>query len=70
MHSQDWTKPQLLLEQPGYFLWYPSLQPMDTLEDIQNKNTCLRLGQRARLFVKNIQPEKSEYRSEFIIEFK
>lgn len=70
MHSQDWTKPQLLLEQPGYFLWYPSLQPMDTPEDIQNKNTCLRLGQRARLFVKNIQPEKSEYRSEFIIEFK
>ena len=69
MHSQAWTKPKLLLDQPGYFLWYPSLQPMDTPEDIQNKYTCLRLGQRARLFIKNITPEKSEYKSEYIIEF-
>lgn len=68
-NSQDWTKPELLYERPGYFLWYPSLQPMNTPEDIQNKHTCLRLGQRARLFIKNIRPEKSEYLSEHIIEF-
>jgi len=68
-NSQEWTKPQLLLDKPGYFLWYPSLQPMNTPDDIQNKNTCLRLGQRARLFVKNIKPEKSMYMSAHIIEF-
>ncbi|HJZ39275.1 MAG TPA: hypothetical protein VJ203_02825 [Bacteroidales bacterium] len=27
------------------------------------------LGRRARLFVKNIQPERSEYMSEYVIEF-
>jgi hypothetical protein len=43
---------------------------MNTAEDIEKKRTCLRLGQRARLFVKNIKPEKSEYKSEHIIEFK
>lgn len=68
-NSQDWTKPQLLLDKPGFFLWYPSLQPLNTPEDIAAKNTCLRLGQRARLFVKNIKPEKSEYKSEHILEF-
>lgn len=70
LHSQEWTKPKLLLDKPGYFLWYPSLQPMNTPEDIAQKRTCLKLGQRARLFVKNIKPEKSEYKSEHIIEFK
>jgi hypothetical protein len=69
MNSQEWTKPQILLDKPGFFLWYPSLQPMNTPEDVANKYTCLRLGQRARLFVKNIRPEKSEYLSEYIIEF-
>jgi len=69
MQSQTWSKPKLLLDKPGYFLWYPSLQPMNTPDDVANKHTCLRLGQRARLFVKNIRPEKSEYKSEHIIEF-
>jgi hypothetical protein len=68
-NSQKWTKPQLLLDKPGYFLWYPSLQPMNTPEDIAAKRTCLKLGQRARLFVKNIKPERSEYLSEYLIEF-
>jgi hypothetical protein len=70
MNSQEWTEPRLLLDKPGYFLWYPSLQPMNTPEDIANRNTCLKLGQRARLFVKNIKPEKSDYLSEYVIEFK
>jgi hypothetical protein len=68
-NSQQWTKPQLLLDKPGYFLWYPSLQPMNSPEDIAARRTCLRLGQRARLFVKNIKPERSDYMSEYIIEF-
>jgi hypothetical protein len=33
--SQEWTTPQLLFDRPGYFLWYPSLQPMNTEEDIR-----------------------------------
>lgn len=69
LHSQEWTEPQLLFERPGYFLWYPSLQPFNSREDIENKNTCLRLGQKARLFIKNIRPERSEYMSMHIIEF-
>ena len=69
MHSQDWTVPQLLFERKGFFLWYPSLQPFNSPEDIQQKNTCLRLGKKARLFIKNIKPEKSDYMSMHIIEF-
>ena len=42
---------------------------MNTPEDIANKNTCLKLGKKARLFIKNILPEKSEYMSMHIIEF-
>jgi hypothetical protein len=40
---------------------------MNTEEDIKNKNTCMKLGQRARLFVKD--SEANEYSSMFIIEF-
>lgn len=69
MQSQGWSKPQLLLDKPGFFLWYPSLQPMNTPDDVANRYTCLRLGKKARLFVKNIKPEKSEYLSEYVIEF-
>lgn len=67
--TQEWTKPQLLLDMPGYTLWYPSLQPMDTPEDVSNRYTCLRLGRKARLFVKRLGPAGDEYASEHIIEF-
>ncbi|QOI98842.1 MAG: hypothetical protein HRU69_06090 [Flammeovirgaceae bacterium] len=63
----QWTTPQQLLTKPGRVLWYPSLQPMNTPEDVENKNTCLKLGKRARLFVKD--SEANEYSSEYIIEF-
>ncbi len=68
-HSQQWTKPQQVLDKPGHILWYPSLQPMNTEEDIENKNTCVKLGKRARLFFKDMEGPKSEYLSEYIIEF-
>lgn len=67
--TQAWTKPQLLFEKEGYILWYPSLQPLNTPEDIQNKYTCLRLGKKARFFVKRIKPGDDSYASEHIIEF-
>ena len=68
-HSQMWSKPKLLLKKEGYFLWYPSLQPTDSKEDIENRYTSLRLGQKARLFVKYLKPNNDRYMSEYIIEF-
>jgi hypothetical protein len=68
-NSQQWSKPKLLLQKPGHVLWYPSLQPMNTEEDVKAKNTCLRLGKKARLFVKDMQGPNAEYSSEYIIDF-
>lgn len=70
-HSQQWSTPQLLLNKPdGHVLWYPSLQPLNTPADVAGKNTCLHLGQKARLFIKDNQKDTSEYLSEYIVEFK
>jgi hypothetical protein len=68
-NSQQWSKPQLLLDKPGFIVWYPSLQPMNTAEDIANKNTCLRLGQEARLFYKAMTKDTAVYVSEYKIRF-
>ena len=42
---------------------------MNTADDVANKRTCLKLGQKARLIVKDIQKDKSKYLSEYVIEF-
>jgi hypothetical protein len=68
-NSQHWTQPQLLVSRPGHTLWYPSLQPLNTPEDIANRRTCLKLGRQARLFFKDNQPDRSDYVSEYMIEF-
>lgn len=68
-HSQQWSKPQLLLDKPGHILWYPSLQPLNRPEDITNKYTCLRLGQSARLFYKDMTKDTAVYLSEYLIRF-
>lgn len=68
-NSQDWTTPRLLISRPGHILWYPSLQPMDKQDDIENKYTCLRLGQEARFYFKDMYDDKAEYISEYIIRF-
>lgn len=68
-NSQQWSKPQLLVSRPGKILWYPSLQPLNTAEDIANKYTCVRLGKKARLFFKEMEGERSEYLSEYMVEF-
>lgn len=69
-NSQDWSKPRLLLNRPGHIIWYPSLQPLNTAEDITAKRTCLQLGRKARLFFKDQYQGKNDYYSEYIIEFK
>jgi hypothetical protein len=69
-NSQQWSEPRLILDKPGYFLWYPSLQPVDSPEDVRNRYTSLRLGQKARLFVKFLKPYNDKYMSVYTIEFK
>lgn len=68
-NSQQWTTPQLLLEKPGHILWYPSLQPLNTAEDVAKKRTCLRLGREARLFVKDMYKDSAHYVSEYRLRF-
>jgi hypothetical protein len=68
-NSQAWTKPRILFEKPAHTLWYPSLQPLDDQESIQKKYSSVRLGKRARFFVKRMNPTHDSYASDFIIEF-
>jgi hypothetical protein len=68
-NSQQWTTPQLLIDKPGHIVWYPSLQPLNSASDIANHNTCLKLGQQARLFYKDMYKDTSEYISEYIVQF-
>ena len=53
--SQQWSAPQLLLNKPGHVLWYPSLQPVNEDADKSNKYTSVNLGQKARLFFKDME---------------
>ena len=69
-NSQEWSTPKLLLNKPGHTIWYPSLQPINTAEDKSKKYTSLNLGQKARLFFKDMEGDKSPYLSEYIMEFK
>ena len=68
-NAQQWSAPELLVKKLGHVLWYPSLQPLNTENDIKNKYTCLRLGRKARLFYKDTHKDTSEYLSEYMIEF-
>jgi hypothetical protein len=49
-NSQQWTKPQLLLDKPGHIIWYPSLQPLNNEANKINKYSSLKLPRKARLF--------------------
>lgn len=68
-NSQRWSAPQLLLRKPGHTLWYPSLQPLDEPDDLAARHTSVRLGRRARLWVKDLGPSADRYLSEHIVEF-
>lgn len=63
----NWSTPQLLVEKPGRILWYPSLQPMNIPEHIDQKYTSMKLGREARLFYKFA--EEGRYLSEYRIQF-
>jgi hypothetical protein len=68
-HSQQWSKPLMLLDKPGHIIWYPSLQPVNSEENIAKKYTSVNLGQKARLFFKDMEGGKSPYLSHYTIEF-
>ena len=67
--SQQWTPPRLLLRRPGHTLWYPSLQPLDGPDDVAQRHTSVRLGRRARLWVKDLGPSTHRYLSEYVVTF-
>ena len=66
-HAQQWSEPQLLLEVPGHTVWYPSLQPLNTVEDRKAGYTSVRLGRKARLFYKH--SDEGRYLSKYLLEF-
>ena len=68
-HSQDWSRPELLLDKPGHIIWYPSLQPVNDAEDRAKKYTSLNLGQTARLFFKDQFNNQSPYLSTYLVKF-
>ena len=67
--SQEWSTPILLLNKSGHTLWYPSLQPISSAANKDNKFSSIKLGQKARLFFKDMFGDKSDYISEYTIEF-
>lgn len=68
-NSQEWSTPKLLLDMPGHILWYPSLQPISTEANKNNKLSSVKLGQKARLFFKDMTG-KADYISKYLLEFK
>ena len=68
-NANDWSVPELLLHKPGHNLWYPSLQPINNPEGMQQKYTSVNLGDQARLFIKDMQPGSDVYQSEYLVQF-
>lgn len=50
-------------------IWYPSLQPIGGTDEVQNKNTCLKVGETARLFFKDNAKDTAMYLSEYVVRF-
>lgn len=70
LNSQDWSPPQLLLKKPGDILWYPSLQPTGSDENIKERNNHSHLGKNLRLYYKWFKDgDEDFYISEYEIEF-
>ena len=67
-NAQQWSTPVRIVYRPGHVLWYPSLQPTDSPEDLAEKRTCLRLGREARLFFKDMTDAEHVYISDYTVE--
>ena len=68
-NSQQWSEPRLLVRRPGYTLWYPSLQPLDTDLHVERRYNTHFLGERARLWFKQMDNGMDAYISDYEIEF-
>lgn len=68
-NAQAWSTPQRIVHRPGHTLWYPSLQPTDSPEDIATRRTCTRIGREARLFFKDMAGDEHVYISDFTVTF-
>lgn len=68
-HAQAWSTPVRIVNRPGHTLWYPSLQPTDSAEDIAARRTATRLGREARLFFKDMAGDEHVYISDFTVTF-
>lgn len=67
--AQQWSDPVRIVHRPGHTLWYPSLQPTDSAEDLAARRTCLRLGAEARLYFKDMDGEQHIYISDYTVTF-
>jgi hypothetical protein len=67
--AQQWSTPVRIVHRPGHTLWYPSLQPTDSREDLEARRTCLRLGSTARLYFKDHDGERHDYISDYLVTF-
>jgi hypothetical protein len=68
--SQQWSKPQLILNKSGSTLWYPALQPIGDANASNHKLTTFNVGEKVRLFYKDQTKDTAVYVSEFEILFK
>lgn len=68
-NAQQWSSPVRIVHRPGHTLWYPSLQPTDSLEDLAARRTSVRLGRESRLFFKDFDGDTHDYISDYRVEF-
>jgi len=68
-NAQQWSTPIRIVHRSGHTLWYPSLQPTDSPEDIGARRTSTRLGREARLFFKDMAGDDHVYISDFSVVF-
>ncbi len=68
-NAQDWSTPIRIVQRPGHTLWYPSLQPTDSPEDIAARRTSTRVGREARLFFKDMAGDEHVYISDYTVTF-
>lgn len=68
-NAQAWSTPVRIVNRHGHTLWYPSLQPTDSPEDITARRTATRLGREARLFFKDMAGDDHVYICDFSVTF-
>jgi hypothetical protein len=68
-NSQQWSKPIEIVRQPKHTLWYPSLQPDDSIESLTKRRTCLNPGRLSYLWYKDMHKDEHLYLSEYLVEF-